>query len=94
MSANVEEKFETVSITLQPEIIEMMDKIVAEKHISSRSELIRQAFGCYLKELLKQAPPEAGVYVDAAGVQVHVGLLDDAGKNKVASGQWKLLKSF
>ena len=90
-----EKNFVPVSITLQPEVVELMDKIVFQRHLSGRSELVRQAFGLYLKELLNQAHPStAGVYADKEGNPVHIGLLDDAGRAKVASGQWKMVKEF
>jgi len=90
-----EKNFVPISITLQPEVVELMDKIVIQKHLSGRSELVRQAFGCFLKQLLNEAhPSSAGVYEDAAGNLVHVGLLDDRAKAKVEAGIWILKKSF
>jgi Arc/MetJ-type ribon-helix-helix transcriptional regulator len=95
MSTETEKNFVPVTVTVQPEIVELMDKIVEQRHLSGRSELVRQAFGCFLKQLLNEThPSSAGIYADASGTPVHIGLLTDEGKKRVESGEWKLIKDF
>ena len=86
-----ESDFLPISITLPKDILDLLDKVCLEKHLT-RSELLRQGFGLYLKNLIE--PPTAGVFVDSSGAQVFVGLLSDEGKQKLQSGEWKCIKSF
>jgi hypothetical protein len=90
----IPEGYVPVSISMRPEDVALLDRLATEKKLS-RSAFVRQIFGQWLRDLSsKFHPPDAGVYEDAAGNLVHVGLLDDRAKAKVESGEWILKKSF
>jgi hypothetical protein len=97
MDQETEKNFVPISVTIQPELLAMLDKVCEGQHIN-RSECLRRGFGLYLKQLVKEeplpSPAPAGVYVDGSGTLVHVGLLCDADRARVASGEWKLVKAF
>jgi hypothetical protein len=90
----LEQGYIPISISLRPEDVVLLDRLAQEKKLS-RSAFVRQIFGQWLRDLSsKFHPPTAGVFVDASGTPVFVGLLDDAGKKRVESGEWKLIKEF
>jgi hypothetical protein len=89
-----QEGFVNVSIYIQKDLLDLLDRIAAEKKLN-RSQFVRQCFGQYLHDMtLKFHPPEAGVYVDSSGTPVFIGLLSDEGRSKVQAGTWKLVKEF
>jgi hypothetical protein len=88
-----EENFVPISITIEPAILKLLDKVAEEKH-SSRSDILRQSFGLYLKELVKTQEPLAGVFVDGSGNMTFVGLATEQVVEKVKTGEWKLIRSF
>lgn len=88
------EGYVSMTISMRPEDIALLDMLAKERRLS-RSAFVRQLFTQWIRDLAqKYNPPQAGVYTDVNGNLVHSGLLDDAGKAKVASGVWVLKKSF
>jgi hypothetical protein len=92
MSQETDKNFVPITVTIQPEILVVIDKVCEELHIN-RSECLRRSFGVFLKQLTKE-PPLAGVFIDGGGTMVFCGLATDEVKTKVAAGEWKLLRSF
>lgn len=93
MSAN--ERYENFSITMLPTDIQLMDLICKDRGIS-RSELLRQGLKLFYEQYKKSFVniPDCGIYIDASGQQVHVGILSEQYKAKVESGEWKKIKDF
>jgi hypothetical protein len=86
-----ESDFIPISITLPKDILTLLDEVCEKQHLT-RSELLRRSFGLYLKSIIE--PPQAGIFVDASGTQVWVGLLTEQGAQKVSSGEWRCIKEF
>jgi hypothetical protein len=95
MATEEEEKgFTNFSISIQSDLLSLLDRVASEKKMN-RSQFIRGCFGEYLRNMTRKfTAPQAGIYTDVEGNPVHIGLLDDLGKSKVASGEWRLVKEF
>jgi hypothetical protein len=87
------DQYINVSVSLQPFDLEMLDRFKDMRRVT-RSQLIREALQLYYLKVINSTEPDAGVYVDSSGSVVHVGLVVDAMRPRIASGEWRLVKKF